>query len=46
VLEKWNGRQPGTRIVAIGAPGSFAGADLRRRFDACIYSNEKERKET
>jgi G3E family GTPase len=36
LLEAWNGSDPGTRIVAIGAPGSIGGRDLRRRFDACI----------
>ncbi len=36
LLEAWNGSDPGTRIVAIGAPGSIDGRDLRLRFDACI----------
>lgn len=38
LMEKWNGRAPGTRIVAIGAPGSFDAIDLHRRFEACIVS--------
>lgn len=38
LLDKWNGMLPGTRIVAIGAPGSFDGADLHKRFAACIVS--------
>jgi hypothetical protein len=36
LLDKWNGRLPGTRIVAIGAPGSFNGVELRQRFEACV----------
>jgi len=38
LLDEWNGSQPGTRIVAIGAPGSIDTADLRRRFDACVIA--------
>ena len=36
LLDKWNGRLPGTRLVAVGAPGSFDGADLCQRFEACV----------
>ena len=38
LLDKWNGRLPSTRIVAIGAPGSFDGIDLHQRFQACIVA--------
>jgi G3E family GTPase len=38
LLDKWNGMLPGTRIVAIGATGSFDGVDLHQRFAACIVS--------
>jgi G3E family GTPase len=36
MLDKWNGRDPRTRLVAIGAPGTIDDVDLRRRFDACV----------
>lgn len=36
MLNEWHGCDPGTRIVAIGAPGSIDGTDLRQRFDACL----------
>ena len=36
LLDKWNGSDPGTRIVAIGAPDSFDGMDLCQRFEACV----------
>jgi hypothetical protein len=38
LLDKWNGTPPRTRIVAIGAPGSFDSMDLRRRFEACVVA--------
>lgn len=38
LLDEWNGAPPGTRIVAIGAPGSMDTADLQRRFDACVVT--------
>jgi len=34
--EAWGERTPYTQIVAIGAPGAFDPADLKRRFDHCI----------
>ena len=36
LMDQWNGNDPGTRIVAIGAPGCFESMDLQQRFDACI----------
>jgi G3E family GTPase len=36
LLDEWDGDQPATRIVAIGAPGSIDDAYLRRCFDACV----------
>jgi len=33
MLDGWNGRQPMTRIVAIGAPGSFQGSALQEAFE-------------
>ncbi len=36
LLDEWDGSRPGTRIVAIGAPGGIDAADLQRRFEACI----------
>ena len=36
LLDEWNGRKPSTRIVAIGAPGTFDGEVLRARFDQCL----------
>jgi G3E family GTPase len=38
ILDHWNGSDPGTRIVAIGAPGKIDAIDLRKRFDACVVS--------
>lgn len=35
LLDEWDGSRPGTRIVAIGAPGGINAADLQRRFEAC-----------
>ena len=35
LLDEWDGSRPGTRIVAIGAPGGIDAADLQRRFEAC-----------
>lgn len=31
----WNGREPKTRLVAIGAPGVFDNQEIKTRFDAC-----------
>ncbi len=36
LLDEWGGSRPGTRIVAIGAPGGIDAADLQRRFDRCV----------
>ncbi|MEI8333551.1 MAG: GTP-binding protein [Chloroflexota bacterium] len=36
LLGPWNGREPATRIVAIGAAGSIDAEDLRRRFDGRV----------
>jgi G3E family GTPase len=38
LMESWNGRSPGTRIVAIGAHGSIDEIELRQRFEACVLS--------
>ena len=35
VGDEWNGREPLTRIVAIGAKGGMNGASLRAVFDGC-----------
>ncbi len=37
-LDPWDGKPSGTRIVAIGAPGSIDSEFLRRRFDACAIA--------
>jgi G3E family GTPase len=34
--EKWNGSEPCTQIVAIGAPGSINAEELTAYFDACL----------
>jgi G3E family GTPase len=36
LLDKWNGNDPRTRIVAIGAPGRIDSMDLDQRFNACV----------
>ncbi len=36
LLDEWDGSRPGTRIVAIGAPGGIDATDLQRRFEACV----------
>jgi G3E family GTPase len=36
LLDEWNGRQPRTRIVAIGAPEDMDEHVLNERFDSCL----------
>ena len=38
--EAWGDRMPRTRIVAIGAPGGFDGADLLDHFEGCIAESK------
>ena len=38
--ETWDGDQPLTQIVAIGAPGGIDPEDLRAKFEACIVKLE------
>lgn len=38
--EAWDGDQPLTQIVAIGAPGGIDPDDLRSKFEACIVKRE------
>ncbi len=38
LLDKWDGSRPGTRLVAIGAPGNIDATDLQRCFDACVVT--------
>ncbi len=36
LLDKWNGRPPRTRIVAIGTPRSIDAEALKEQFDTCL----------
>ena len=38
--EAWDGDQPLTQIVAIGAPGGIDPENLRSKFEACIVKHD------
>jgi G3E family GTPase len=39
-LDEWGKRQPGTLIVAIGAPGEINSQQLTEQFDRCIAERQ------